>query len=48
MGDWKNCWVINVKNPLDAMFEDDPEWLYKDDCVYEQMTLEEFLKEGNQ
>lgn len=27
-----------------AMFEDDPEWLYKNDCVYEQMTLEEFLK----
>ena len=26
-----------------AMFEDDPEWLYKDDCVYEQMTLEDFL-----
>lgn len=24
-----------------AMFEDDPEWLYKDDAVYEQMTLEE-------
>lgn len=27
-----------------AMFEDDPEWLYKDDAVYEQMTLEEFFK----
>jgi hypothetical protein len=26
-----------------AMFEDEPEWLYKGDCVYEQMTLEEFL-----
>jgi hypothetical protein len=26
------------------MFEDDPEWLYKDDCVYEQMTLEEMMK----
>lgn len=24
-----------------AMFEDDPEWLYKADAVYEQMTLEE-------
>lgn len=24
-----------------AMFEDDPEWLYKDDVVYEQMTLAE-------
>lgn len=24
-----------------AMFEEDPEWLYKDDAVYEQMTLEE-------
>ena len=24
-----------------AMFEDDPEWLYKDDAVYEQMTFEE-------
>jgi hypothetical protein len=29
-----------------AMFEDEPEWLYKGDCVYEQMTLEDFLKEG--
>ena len=27
-----------------AMFEDDPDWLYKGDCVYEQMTLEDFLK----
>lgn len=27
-----------------AMFEDDPEWLYKDDAVYEQMTLEELFK----
>ena len=27
-----------------AMFEDDPEWLYKGDAVYEQMTLEDFLK----
>ena len=27
-----------------AMFEDDPEWLYKGDAVYEQMTLEEFMK----
>ena len=27
-----------------AMFEDDPEWLYKGDAVYEQMSLEEFLK----
>lgn len=26
-----------------AMFEDDPEWLYKGDCVYEQMSLEDFL-----
>lgn len=24
-----------------AMFEDDPEWLYKGDCVYEQMNIEE-------
>jgi hypothetical protein len=29
------------------MVEADKEGL-KDDCVYEQMTLEEFLKEGNQ
>jgi hypothetical protein len=27
-----------------AMFEDDPEWLYKGNCQYEQMSLEEFLK----
>lgn len=27
-----------------AMFEDDPEWLYKDDAVYTQMTLEEFME----
>lgn len=27
-----------------AMFEKDPEWLYKDDCVYEQMTIDEYLK----
>lgn len=26
-----------------AMFEDDPEWLYKGDAVYEQMSLEDFL-----
>ena len=26
-----------------AMFEDEPEWLYKGDAVYEQMTMEEFL-----
>lgn len=25
-------------------FEKDPEWLYKDDCVYEQMTIDEYLK----
>ena len=24
-----------------AMFEDDPEWLYKGDAVYEQMSMEE-------
>jgi len=28
-----------------AMFEDDPEWLYKGDAVYEQMSIEEFLQE---
>lgn len=25
------------------MFTDDPEWLYKGDCVYEQMSLEDFM-----
>ena len=30
-----------------AFFEDDPEWLYKGDCKYEQMTIEEFLKGVN-
>lgn len=29
-----------------AMFEDDPEWLYKGDAVYEQMSIEEFLQEA--
>lgn len=27
-----------------ALFEDNPEWLYKADAVYEQMTLEELYK----
>lgn len=27
-----------------SMFEDDPDWLYKGDCVYEQMSLEDFMK----
>lgn len=27
-----------------AMFEDDPDWLYKGDCVYEQMSLEDFMR----
>lgn len=26
-----------------AMFEDDPEWLYKGEYNYEQMSLEEFM-----
>ena len=26
-----------------ALFEDDPEWLYKGEAVYEQMTLEELF-----
>ncbi len=26
-----------------AMFEDDPEWLYKGDAVYEQMSLEDLF-----
>ena len=30
-----------------AMFEDDPEWLYKGDYKYEQMSLEDFLKGAN-
>ena len=30
-----------------AMFEDDPDWLYKGDCKYEQMSLEDFLKGAN-
>lgn len=29
-----------------AMFTEDPEWLYKGDAVYEQMTLDEFLKQS--
>lgn len=28
-----------------AMFEDDPDWLYKGDAVYEQRTIEDFLWE---
>lgn len=27
-----------------ALFEDNPEWLYKGKAVYEQMSLEEFMK----
>lgn len=27
-----------------AMFEDDPDWLYKGNCVYEQMSLEDFMR----
>lgn len=27
--------------------EDDPDYLYKGDCVYEQMSLEEFMKEAS-
>ena len=26
-----------------SMFENDPEWLYKGDCVYKQMSLSDFL-----
>jgi hypothetical protein len=29
-----------------SMFEDDPEWLYKGDCVYEQMNLEDFMNQS--
>ncbi len=30
-----------------AFFEDqDPEWLYKGDAVYEQMSIEDFLREA--
>ena len=28
------------------MFEDDPEWLYKGDCVYEQMSLEDYMNQS--
>lgn len=31
-----------------SMFVDDPEWLYKDNAVYEQMSLENFLEGGEQ
>lgn len=31
-----------------ALFEDNPEWLYQGDNVYEQMTLEEFLGGANE
>jgi hypothetical protein len=27
-----------------AMFEDDPEWLYKGKYTYEQMSMEDFMK----
>lgn len=26
-----------------AMFEENPEWLYKGDCIYEQMSIEDLL-----
>lgn len=28
-----------------SFFDDEPEWLYKDDAVYEQMSIEEFVRE---
>ena len=28
------------------MFEDEPEWLYKGDCVYEQISIEDWLREN--
>lgn len=28
-----------------AMFERDPEYLYQGDCVYEQLSIEDFMKE---
>lgn len=31
-----------------AMFEDEPEWLYKGDAVYEQMSIEDFLGAGDE
>ena len=31
-----------------SMFEEEPEYLYKGDCVYEQMTLEDFLGGANE
>lgn len=31
-----------------SIFEDDPDWLYKGEAVYEQMTLDEFLGMGKE
>jgi hypothetical protein len=31
-----------------SIFEDNPEWLYQGDNVYEQMTLDEFLGGANE
>ena len=30
------------------MFEDDPDWLYQGNAVYEQMSLEDLLCETNE
>ena len=30
------------------MFDEEPEWLYKGDCVYEQMSLDEYLADWEQ
>lgn len=31
-----------------AMFEEDPDWLYKGQYVYEQMSLDELLSQNNE
>jgi hypothetical protein len=40
--------IFNQKPDLmeHAMFEDEPEWLYKGDCVYEQISIEDWLRES--
>lgn len=33
MSNWKNCWVINVKNPLDCWL-DDGRWVGTPTTIY--------------
>lgn len=46
MGDWKNCWVINVKNPLDCWLIDEdntkPIYLENDFPKYDRSRMMQY------